>query len=1211
MTAERTAQTRDDRFYVTGGTLRPDAPSYVERQADRDLYEGLFRGEFCYLLTSRQVGKSSLMVHTAARLREAGVAVVMLDLTAIGQHLSVEQWYGSLLSRVGWQLDMDEELEQFWQENSQVGPLERWMRSLQQVVLRRDGVGCSVLGVGAGTDPVRTPNAEHPTPSRLVIFLDEIDAVRSLPFSTDEFFAAIRECYNRRSQDPALERLTFCLLGVATPSDLIRNSRMTPFNIGRRIELTDFTLLEAAPLEKGLACDERLARELLQRVLYWTGGHPYLTQRLCQAVALQASDEGKVTSDEEDRPTRHSSLVTRHSRLVDRHCASLFLSPVAREKDDNLLFVRDRLLRSDPGGLLADEGVAGLLDLYARLRSGRRVGLDDTNPLIDQLRLSGIVRTDASGADGKGRLVVRNRIYERVFDRTWVRQHMPGAELRRQRAAYRRGLLRATAAYGALLALIGALAFGAFQSAEQRQVALDQSRRLLYVAEMNLAQQAWEAGNVARARRLLESQRPRPGEEDLRGFEWRYLWRLCRGDARVTLRGDAQTVEGIALSRDGKTLATGGADHTIKLWDLPSGTNRTTLGGHKGWIVCLAFSPDQKTLASVDDQAVRLWDLARRREVATLGQRSSAVWSARFSPDGKMLAGGGRDGTVTLWDVASRRVIAGIKAHTGDIWCVRFSPDGKTLVTASTDTLVKLWDVATRKMIGILPGHTGPVIAGEFSPDGRRLATGGADNTIRLWDVEKKRQIAVLMGHGGCIRCLAFSPDGKLLASASNDMTLKLWNVARYPASASTQEIATFRGHQGSVTGVRFSPDARTLISASEDGTIKLWSIGAGAQAEALEGHTHDIWCLVFSPDGKHLASGSNDHTVRLWDLPGAPRTSPHPPSVGTRPAKRVEGGDVRLRAIFPARTVEADSVAFSPDSRTLALCATGDSVTLRDVATGRERATLRGHRDRVDAIAFSPDGRLLASQSADHTVKLWDLAVSHPAAPWRPRAVVTLSGYDNEAAVCAIAFSPDGKLLASGGVGNTVKLWDLAARRELPALTGHEAPVHAMAFSPDGRILATGGFDRTIRVWDTATWREIATLRGFKGKIRSVLFSPDGTSMVTTLADAPEPRAEVWDTSTWRRIATLLGHAGHIYDMEFSPDGKTLATGSADSTVKLWSHAMPQEAMTLKGHRGPVYAIAFSPDGTLLATGGADNTVRLWRSAQFHDTDRVAAADR
>src|SRR5438128_985836 len=218
-------------FYVIGGTVERDAPCYVVRQADTELYESLTQGRFCYVLTPRQMGKSSLMVRTAARLREEGVGVAVLDLTAIGQNLSAEQWYGGLLTQMGQQLDLEDELLEIWEGQGKLVPLQRWMQAIRQVILPR-------------------------YPERVVIFVDEIDAVRSLPFSTDEFFAGIREFYNRRTADPELRRLTFCLLGVATPSDLIRDTRTTPFNIGRRIELNDFTEAEAGPLTKGLGRDE-------------------------------------------------------------------------------------------------------------------------------------------------------------------------------------------------------------------------------------------------------------------------------------------------------------------------------------------------------------------------------------------------------------------------------------------------------------------------------------------------------------------------------------------------------------------------------------------------------------------------------------------------------------------------------------------------------------------------------------------------------------------------------------------------------------------------------------------------------------------------------------------------------------------------------------------------------------------------------------------
>lgn len=422
-------------FYVTGGTLHRDAPSYIQRVADDELYHNLDEGRFCYVLTSRQMGKSSLMVRTAVRLRQEGTNVAVLDLTSIGQNLSADQWFDGLLARVGHQLGLEDELDDYWGDHERLGPMQRWMSAIEKVILRKLN-------------------------GKTVIFVDEIDAVRSLPFSTDEFFAGIRELYNRRSIDPELSRLTFCLLGVATPTDLIQDTRTTPFNIGQRIELSDFTESEAVILIDGLKKEAHQRIGILNRVLYWTGGHPYLTQRLCKAVA----DDANVTGADG----------------VDRVCEDLFLSSRAREQDDNLLFVRERILRSEVD-------IASLLDLYSKVRCHRPVKDDETNPLVSILKLSGVARV----VDGS--LKVRNKIYSTVFDTNWVKENMPDADLRRQRAAFRRGVYRATAV---AIVIIVALAsgFSAFVLFKQRNLAKAEAEEMSnLVVQLNRTNEQKEA----------------------------------------------------------------------------------------------------------------------------------------------------------------------------------------------------------------------------------------------------------------------------------------------------------------------------------------------------------------------------------------------------------------------------------------------------------------------------------------------------------------------------------------------------------------------------------------------------------------------------------------------------------------------------------------------------------------------------------------------
>lgn len=310
------------------------------------------------------------MVRTANRLREHGCEVATLDLTALGQNLTLEQWYLGLLGRLGRRLNLDDDVEDYWMDHEGLSPVRRFFAAIRDVVL----IQCA---------------------SRIVVFVDELDVVKSLPFSTDEFFAALRECFNERIEDTELNRLTFCLLGVATPSDLIRDPSLTLFNIGRRVLLADFVRSEANGLLRSFAASSVPLNDpdrILDRIYYWTSGHPYLTQKLCRAVVDQV---------------RRSSHLCHGDALVDEVCEEIFLVPRSLDRDDNLLFVRERLLRLN--GDLAE-----LFRLYGSILDGGSVEDSEENSQVARLHLSGIVRSE------KGVLRVRNRIYERIIDRSWV-----------------------------------------------------------------------------------------------------------------------------------------------------------------------------------------------------------------------------------------------------------------------------------------------------------------------------------------------------------------------------------------------------------------------------------------------------------------------------------------------------------------------------------------------------------------------------------------------------------------------------------------------------------------------------------------------------------------------------------------------------------------------------------------------------------------------
>jgi WD40 repeat protein len=1190
----------DRPFFVAGGTMPGGAQSYLLRQADRDLYEALSRGEFCYVLTARQMGKSSLMVHTAMRLREEGVTVVVLDLTAQGQNLTAAQWYDGLLGSIGQQLGLEDELDRFWMEHQRLGLLQRWMRAIRQVLL---------------------PHC----PGRVAIFIDEIDVVRSLPFPTDEFFAGIRECYNRRPEDLELHRLTFCLLGVASPTDLIRDPRLTPFNIGRRIELTDFTAVEAAPLASGLLNHRGTeaqrgdageqgsrgtegqkggpAERVLQRVLYWTGGHPYLTQRLCQAVVDCAGTGGAGGGSAEcglscrSGSNPHSAIRNPQS-LVDRLCTELFLTPRARVQDDNLEFVSARLLA---GG--ADR--AAVLTCYERVLRGAPVRDDPGDPVASALQLAGVVRAR------RGRLTVRNRIYASIFDRAWVTANMPGAELRRQQAAYRLGLWRASLAALALAGLVAGLAGVSLRARRAAELAAEARRRQADM-QVNSGAALMEAGDLpgalvwfAQSLQLDEGDARRERVDRLR------LAAVLRQCPRLTAiclhHGSVGWAE---FSPDGRRVVTASVDGTAQVWDAATGQPAAPPLRHPLPVSQARFSPGGQTVVTASSPArpgqpgeARLWDAASGRPLGSPMRHADRVQSIAFSPDGRLVVTASRDGTARLWDAATGQPAGPPLRHQGELRSAVFSPDGRRVLTtcgsgsgSTTAGYSQVWEVATGRPVGLPLLHRDRGVAAAFSPDGRRVVTASLDRTARVWDAATGRPVTPPLWHNAWVDDAAFSPDGRRVVTASTDGTARIWDAA------SGEPLTRSLPHGSFVHQARFSPDGHSVVTAGRSGAAQIWETTSDQAATCFLHQGDTVLCAAFSPDGHALVTASRDGSARIWQLPawegdllldhGSPVTqaafSPNGRFVLT-------AGQDGLARIWDAATGARSGpgfshgspladAAFSPDGRRVATAGADGCVRVWDLWTHRLVFPPLPHPRPVTRVAFSPDGRRLAA-AGNQFVALWDAAAGQRVGA--PRS--------HPGAVTRVVFSPSGRYLAAAG-GETAQLWETATFAPAGPPLRHDGPVRSLSFASDSR-LATAGWDRTARLWEVPSGRPAGPALQFRGGVDVVLFAPGGRELLTGSSGADDfdrGQAQLWDPDALRPLGSPMVHRSRVSGASISPDGTLALTATSLGLVQVWDSLSAEPVTPPLRHRSVLPQVAFAPASLRYLTRGSSERVRV-----------------
>lgn len=594
--------------------------------------------------------------------------------------------------------------------------------------------------------------------------------------------------------------------------------------------------------------------------------------------------------------------------------------------------------------------------------------------------------------------------------------------------------------------------------------------------------------------------------------------------------------------------------------------------------------------------------------MGTVRFRGGSIYTLVWSPDGNTLASSGYiTGSIRLWDVASGKELRRFVGECGDK-VLAWSPDGKFMASGfdDDDPTIHLWDVASGKQIRSLDGdHSFGIESLAWSPDSKILAAGNNDNTIRLWDPVSSKEICRIRGHAEDVTSVAWSPGGKLLASSSYDKTIRLWQAA------TGKEVRRFRGHTHRVSSVAWSPDGKTLVSSSWDHTVRFWNVATGKEIRRLDGASS----AALSPDGKILALNYGEET-RLWEL-----------ATG------------RMLRTLAGKQLE--SVVWSPDSKILA-SRREDTIHLWDAATGQEIRPCEGHENTVTSIGWSPDSKILASGSYDNTIRLWNPDTGKP--------IRTLIGHRSP--ICTICWSPDGKTLASGStyVANdttwsdkkTIRLWDPAIGNEVRHMIGPERDVNSLAWSPDGKTLASGSADKTIRLWNSATGKEIRRITVPSDNIEELVWSPDGKTLaavylvesnserskydsiclfdpangkkirridnaenIASLAWSPDGKNLVaacydkpvrrWDAASGKVVYRFTGRNQQIRSVPWSPDGKTLTSRDGDGTIGLWETVSGKQIQRLIGHDGSITSLAWSPDGKRSASGGGDTTLLIW----------------
>ncbi len=1118
--------------FTVGGTVQAGSGLYIERRADERLFRLCDSMQFAYVLTPRQMGKSSLMVRTAERLADSGIQSVMIDLSQIGVQSQEEDWYLSVLTAIEDRLDLETDAYDWWKSQTGRSAPQRFVQFLKEVVLSE-------------------------TPDRVVIFLDEIDTTLSLKFDLDDFFASIRSIYNSRSQTKVFERLSFVLIGVATPNDLISDPQRTPFNIGERVLLSDFSDEEVTRLSDGLPWTPDVNARVIRHVTKWTGGHPYLTQRMCRAVV--------------SLPNEHVSEAD-----VDAVARDVFLESTSG-LDNNLEFVRDMLTKRVPAAV----NPADVLNSFKLIVKGRPPVRDDEQSIIkSHLKLSGVAIAE------RGVLRVRNAIYASAFGSDWI------AEQLRIYIDWRQRLKTALVASGILLAVIavGLSIWASVGWSQARQAvgelstltnelwrantsltetsnSLNQSTRDLEGANADLQESLKQISDYANSLTVVTNQLLQKSEELQRQMnlsetnrllaETNYVEAvrarertqaanllteqnlfesfinratlLARSEAYVDAQNGLR--ESLEIERNISPRRKVVRNWLARYSDLMGLQSTEIYDEQDAPLRDLCLTPDGKGLVAAGEQGKLFFVDLSSGEATVRNEHTDTATQVVAHPNKKLIVSGGRDRQLIVWSMPEGKVLRRWKAPSS-INGMAISED--YLATAGADDIVTLWNLETGAPQHTFRGHTDTVTSLAISPDQQWLASASYDRSVRLWHLDQKgkrggRQTRELRlaGHDDHVLALSFHPHLPLLASGGADHTVRIWDLE----SESLADTSTlFRGHQNGVLHLGFVQlgDSTRLLSASLDRDIRVWDIESGVTLRVLSGH--DAGVTAMAVQGETLYSCSLDQAIHRWELSGAE-----------------DGAGIEMHDFRPRIP---QSVALHPDDlRSLAVGFSSGGVAFIGESKLSETNILSHGASPVPRLAFSRSGEALVSVGFDGAVKQWSTrnGLGGPVHV----ALRSASGFNG------VAFLPAGDSVVCVGGKDDDGLQGILGliniRDGSKQWVRTESELLSCAVSDSGRSFLTTSSAGKTRLWSVA---EIPNSLGIEiledeDQVTWAGFRP-GTGENEIAVVGRSGKGLLYNRTTQRRLE-LPGHQNTILKAAFDPLGLVLLTVGADATIRVW----------------------------------------------------------